>query len=275
MATLPTTDNARQRTGAWIKSDEIRLDTSSAPWMAIARAELGKKVHELAAKDAFIASLRQMLTLGENQRAAERLLQNFGQDSMLLGRQPGAFDPGRLSLGVKPLPDMARQFVGRMEAKALLKRNPEIEKYFQGVKTDPAFDKKAGRSFELAVTYEAEGEGRITAWCAAFVNWCLAQSGAPRRGYATAISWLDFGTPVAHPVSGCVTVVKPSKSTGSTTGHVGFFVRSEGTRVVLLGGNQRDAVSEQGFNAGNVLGHRWPTRFNHYLAAGTGNDALA
>ena len=156
-----------------------------------------------------------------------------------------------------------------MEASRLRGRNPEVNKYFDGVKTDPAYDKK-GRSFKIAPTYESGGYGKITAWCAAFVNWCLSQAGAPLLGYATAKSWLEFGTPVARPVYGCLTVIKPSSSTGSTTGHVAFFVEYRGNNVVLLGGNQGDAVSEVPFKESTVLGYRWPTNFNHYLLAATG-----
>jgi hypothetical protein len=59
-------------------------------------------------------------------------------------------------------------------------------------------------------------------------------------GYATAASWLRFGTPLPAPAYGCITVVKPSSDTGSTTGHVAFFVEKKGDALVLLGGNQYD-----------------------------------
>ena len=83
----------------------------------------------------------------------------------------------------------------------------------------------------------------------------------------------DFGTPVANPVYGCLTVIKPSSSTGSTTGHVAFFVAHRGDSVVLLGGNQGDAVSEVPFKASTVLGYRWPTKINQYLLAQQGVQA--
>lgn len=273
MATSTAQDTS-QASRPWMKSDEIQVDMSSAPWLDVARAELGKKVHELASQDSFLTEMKQSMKLEAQYGALDQQLRDFGNTRMLADKPSNPFDPSRFSLGVKPLPDMARQTVGRMEAASMQRANPEIDKYFQGLKTDPSFDKKR-RSFDLAPTYESDGEGRITAWCAAFVNWCLSQAGTPRLGYATAISWLNFGTPVVHPVPGCVTVVKPSKSTGSTTGHVAFFVRREGARIVLLGGNQGDAVSEVGFRESSVLGYRWPTLFNHYLAAGNSGAALA
>lgn len=252
----------------WIKSDEIRLDTSLSPWMDFAKAELGRKIHEMKADDSFIDSMRQALTLEERMRSIERKIEDFGKDSKLLGKAPSPFDVD-YDILPKKLHNPATSLLGTMEADRLRERNPEIGKYFQGVKTDPAWDRKS-RSFDIASTYARDDRGQITAWCAAFVNWCLIQAGAPYLGYATARSWLDFGTPVAHPVYGCITVVKPSSSTGSTTGHVAFYVESRGNNVILLGGNQGDAVSVAPFKERNVLGFRWPTRINHYLLAGTG-----
>lgn len=248
---------------SWMKSDEIHLDTSHAPWMQIAMAELGKNIYEVASNDEFIRSLRMALAL----QALEQQVQSLGASSSLLREQPKT---ERYQLLTKQLrPPKLGQMVGQMEASRLQDRNPEIQKYFTGLKTDPAYDKK-GRSFDIGSTHESQGYGGITAWCAAFVNWCLSRAGAPRLGYATAKSWLDFGTPVAHPVKGCVTVIKPSSATGSTTGHVAFFVESQGNNVKLLGGNQGDRVSVSAFKASKVLGYRWPTSINHYQLATTG-----
>lgn len=255
--------------GPWIKSDEIRLDTSQTPWMELANAELGKKIHELSANDEFIRSMRMALNLDAQMRAVERQAEKLAEGSLLLGGKPGPWDPGRHKLMTKEFQNPAHRVLGQHEAARLQERNPEIRKYFDGVKTDPIYDKKR-RSFEIASTYEAGGYGRITPWCAAFVNWCLRQAGVPHLGYATAKSWLEFGTPVARPVYGCITIVKPSSSTGSTTGHVAFYVETRGDAVVLLGGNQGDAVSEVPFKESKVLGHRWPTKFDHYLTARTG-----
>ena len=252
-----------------IKSDEIFVDTSSAPWMSFAKAELGKKVHELGANDAFIRSMRAALNVDSQMRLITQQMARLGTDSMLLGGKDGPWDAGRFNIFLKDLVNPAQQSLGKMEAGRLKERNPEINKYFGGVKTDPAYDKK-GRSFEIAPTYESAGYGKITAWCAAFVDWCLNQAGVPHLGYATAKSWLEFGTPVSYPVYGCVTIIKPSSSTGSTTGHVAFFVEYQGNKVVLLGGNQGDAVSEVPFKENTVLGYRWPTKINHYLLATNG-----
>lgn len=257
------------QTQPWIKSDEIYVDTTSSPWMTFAKKELGKKVHELSSDDTFITSMRTALTIDSRMRAIEQQMSSFGTNSILLGSTTNTSDAGRYKLISKELPNPAHQALGKMEATRLRECNPEINKYFDGVKTDPAYDKK-NRSFDIAPTYESGGYGEITAWCAAFVNWCLSQAEVPHLGYATAKSWLEFGTPVAHPVYGCLAIIKPSSSTGSTTGHVAFFVEYRGNNVVLLGGNQGDAVSEVLFKKSTVLGYRWPTKINHYLLATNG-----
>lgn len=255
----------------WIKSDEIRVDTSRTPWMDIARAELGKNVREIAANDPLIKALRTSLTTAALERSVTQQMEQLTAGSTLLGKKPGPWDPESYRLFTKELPDPAERALGAMEASRLREQNPEIDKYFVGLKTDPIYDKK-GRSFSIDSTHASGDAGYITAWCAAFVNWCLRTAGAPHLGYATAKSWLDFGTPIAHPVYGCVTIIKPSKATGSTTGHVAFLVERQGNNVKLLGGNQDRGtrVSESMFKADNVLGYRWPTTINHYLLAGTG-----
>jgi uncharacterized protein (TIGR02594 family) len=259
------------KVGLWIKSDEISLDTSKSPWMQYAKAELEKQVHELAADDEFISSTRTALMINARMQAISRQIEDFGNDSMLLRGKTAAVNTSRYNVLSKNLKDPTQQLLGKMEADRLRQRNPEISKYFDGLKTAPDYDKK-GRSFDIASTYKAGGYGQITAWCAAFVNWCLSQAGAPHLGYATAKSWLEFGTPVAHPVYGCVTVIKPSSSTGSTTGHVAFFVEFQGNKVKLLGGNQVHGtrVSESLFKESDVFGYRWPTKINHYLLATAG-----
>lgn len=245
------------RTMSGVKSDEVQLDTTKAPWMDIAKAELGKNIRELGSNDELVRSLRLALAT----EALERQIEGFGSDSLLLGTRSGPSDPSRYHVLSKELRKPPLQkMIGQMEANRLRERNPEINKYFESVKTDPAYNKK-GKSFDIPSTYEAGGYGNITAWCAAFVNWCLTRAGAPHLGYATAKSWLDFGTPVAHPIKGCVTVIKPSSSTGSTTGHVAFFVELQGNNVRLLGGNQGDKVSHMTVKdaKSRVLGYRWPT----------------
>lgn len=219
---------------AYMKTDSIRFDTSKAPWMEFAREELRKGVREHADYDSFA----KLLYLSVVQQKAS------GRPSYLLE-------------------GVARAGMGE----ALARKNPEVVKYFEGVKTDPARDpRNKSRAWDIAPVNEAHpGDWQVTAWCAAFVNWCLKQAGAPHLGYATAEAWLRFGTPLPAPVYGCITVIPPSKSTGSTTGHVAFYTRTQGDKVLLIGGNQGDQVTEMEAQANRILGYRWPTEFNYFL----------
>lgn len=93
-----------------------------------------------------------------------------------------------------------------------------------------------------------------TPWCSAFVNWCLKRAGVSGTGSAAARSWLTWGSPVAKPRRGCVVVL--ARDGG---GHVGFFIRATlDGRLVLLGGNQADQVSERAYPRERLLGFRVP-----------------
>ena len=94
-------------------------------------------------------------------------------------------------------------------------------------------------------------------WCSSFVNWTFAQVGIRGTGSALARSWLDWGQPLEHPVPGCV-VVLYRDDPRSWKGHVSFYLRTEGERIFLFGGNQLDAVREHSYPLNSVLGYRWP-----------------
>jgi len=234
MAKVPPTKPAVPMAPAYMKTDSIRFDTSKAPWMRFALEELQKDVKEHADYDSFAKLLY-----------------------LSLAHQKSAGRPSYLLEGV------ARAGMGE----SLTRKNQDVVKYFDGVKTDPARDPRGkGRSWDIAPVNEAQpGNWQVTAWCAAFVNWCLKQAGAPYLGYATAEAWLRFGTPLPSPEYGCVTIIPPSSSTGSTTGHVAFYTGTKGDNILLVGGNQGDKVTEMEAQANRVLGYRWPTQFNYFL----------
>ena len=94
-------------------------------------------------------------------------------------------------------------------------------------------------------------------WCSSFVAWTLAHCGLRGTGSALARSWLAWGEPLAEPVVGCIAVLW-REDPQSWKGHVGFFLRFEGDQVVLLGGNQREAVREHRYPRESVLAYRWP-----------------
>lgn len=96
-----------------------------------------------------------------------------------------------------------------------------------------------------------------TAWCSAFVNFCVDTAGYRGTHRANARSWLDWGVRLEEPCVGCVTVLWRGHP-DSPQGHVGFFASALPHRVVLLGGNQNNRVGYHEYGDGRVLGYRWP-----------------
>jgi uncharacterized protein (TIGR02594 family) len=96
-----------------------------------------------------------------------------------------------------------------------------------------------------------------TPWCSIFINWCCMKAGVQRTNKANARSWLTVGLPVDNPIPGDV-VIFWRESPQSWKGHVGLFVgfSKDLRQVFTLGGNQKDSVSIQGYNADTVLGFR-------------------
>lgn len=126
----------------------------------------------------------------------------------------------------------------------------------KGVRTAPP-----GQSNPRITAYHAgtniAGYDDKAAWCSSFVHWTLAQVGITGTGSALARSWLDWGQPLDTPVPGCIVVLTRNDPAG-WTGHVGFYLRTQGDQVLLLGGNQLDCVCENSYPLASVLGYRWP-----------------
>lgn len=99
-----------------------------------------------------------------------------------------------------------------------------------------------------------------TPWCAAFVGAMLERAGIRSSRFESAKSYLQWGVPIPEPCLGCIVVF-----TRDGGGHVGFVVGldKEGN-LLVLGGNQGDAVSIKAFPRDRVSGYRMPsTAFEH------------
>lgn len=125
-----------------------------------------------------------------------------------------------------------------------------------GVRSFPA-----GSSNPRVTEYHAgtniAGYDDKASWCSSFAQWALARAGVAGTGSALARSWLDWGDALDEPRHGCIAVLW-REDPGSWKGHVGFFVRLDGDEVVLLGGNQLEAVREHRYPRRQVLAWRWP-----------------
>jgi uncharacterized protein (TIGR02594 family) len=105
-----------------------------------------------------------------------------------------------------------------------------------------------------------------TAWCSAFVNGIAWELRLPRSKSAAARSWLSIGRAVtlSEAEVGFDVVVlqrgtgkQPGPDVLTAPGHVGFYAgRGAGGKVLVLGGNQGNAVCVEAFDEKQVLGLR-------------------
>ena len=94
------------------------------------------------------------------------------------------------------------------------------------------------------------------AWCAAFTNAMLARAGLRGTNSLAARSFERYGTKLAAPEVGCIAVFPRGKK--SWEGHVGIVAEVVGSSVVLLGGNQGNAVSLARYPIAKAVAWRWP-----------------
>jgi uncharacterized protein (TIGR02594 family) len=96
-----------------------------------------------------------------------------------------------------------------------------------------------------------------TAWCAAFCGACLERARITSTRSLMARSYLQWGTAIEEPRWGAIAVF--SRGTDPAEGHVGFWLGETEESVVLLGGNQGNAVSVARYAKSRLLALRWPT----------------
>lgn len=114
--------------------------------------------------------------------------------------------------------------------------NPEVVQYFAAI----------------GATWVKDDE---TAWCAAFVNWCLMKAGLKYSAALNARSFLTYGAATTTPVVGDIVVLWRISRDGPY-GHVGFFVKETHDTVFLLAGNQSNAVNVTEYDKTYLLGYR-------------------
>ena len=131
----------------------------------------------------------------------------------------------------------ARKHIGLKEVKGSA-HEPEIVQFWKDIKRGGIKDDE-------------------TPWCAAFVGAMLERSGIKSSRFESAKSYLQWGDLLTQPVVGCVVVF-----TRDGGGHVGFVVgQDKSGNLLVLGGNQGDAVNVRSFPRTRVSGYRWPTGF--------------
>jgi uncharacterized protein (TIGR02594 family) len=97
-----------------------------------------------------------------------------------------------------------------------------------------------------------------TPWCSSFVNWCLWKAGIKGTRDARAISWLDWGKEVRPQNIRPGDVVVFEWDSGGH--HVAFFKAQSPAagKMVVIGGNQGNRVSEATYPWSSVMGIRSP-----------------
>ena len=130
--------------------------------------------------------------------------------------------------------ELARQFIGLHEVKGR-EHNPEILQMWKDIKRGGIKDDE-------------------TPWCAAFVGAMLERAGIKSSRFESAKSYLSWGVQLKEPTADCIVVF-----TRDGGGHVGFVVGQDSVgNLLVLGGNQSDAVNVRAFPRGRVSGYRWP-----------------
>ena len=94
------------------------------------------------------------------------------------------------------------------------------------------------------------------AWCAAYLGACLERADIRSTRSLMARSYLSWGERLSEPRIGAVAVF--SRGRNPALGHVGFWLGETDDHVMLLGGNQGNAVSVARYPKSRLLGLRWP-----------------
>jgi uncharacterized protein (TIGR02594 family) len=120
--------------------------------------------------------------------------------------------------------------------------------------------KGAASNPRIVKLYKDAGHGKVdhdgVAWCAAFLGACLERAGQRGTRSLMARSYMQWGQALDAPRTGAVAVL--DRTSNPALGHVGFIVGETDTALLLLGGNQGDAVSVAQFPKSRLLAVRWP-----------------
>ncbi len=118
----------------------------------------------------------------------------------------------------------------------------------------------AAQNARILALYRDCGHAEIrndeVAWCAAFIGASLERAGIASTRSLLARSYLNWGKALEAGQLGAVAVLE--RGSDPSQGHVGFFIGETGDSLILLGGNQSDAVTVAAFPKGRLLGLRWP-----------------
>lgn len=134
---------------------------------------------------------------------------------------------------------IARKYLGQKELKGKGQDNPVIVGFF-------------AKSGHPAIKNDE------VAWCSAFVNAVMYESGYKGTNNLMAKSWLNWkdGEVVSTPRVGDIVIF--NRTNNPAYGHVGFFVKWDSNHIWVLGGNQSNSVSVAKYARSKLKGFRRP-----------------
>lgn len=100
------------------------------------------------------------------------------------------------------------------------------------------------------------GYGEETAWCSAFVNFCLDKVGINGTRSAMARSFTNWANDAGGYPYGAIVVLRGSR--GPQSGHVAFVTADKGERVEVIGGNQSSGGGRKYDTGGMVTKTTFP-----------------
>lgn len=175
----------------------------------------------------------------------------------------------KVSKGLAP-----RDYVGPITL-GELRRNPSPFTAPPEVKGEPVWLRRARQEIGVSEIAGKQHSKRVlsywelaklsfsddeTPWCAGFVGAMLEDCGIKSTRSGMARSYQTWGQPCGLLAGAIVVFWRGSKS--GTSGHVGFVVgKDQDGNVMVLGGNQSDAVNIKPFDTGRILAFRWPAGF--------------
>lgn len=107
-------------------------------------------------------------------------------------------------------------------------------------------------------------------WCSALICAMTELSGIRSARTDGAKNWLNWGVELKEPCDGCIVVF-----TRKGGGHVGIVVgEDEKGNLLVLGGNQGNAVNVKSFSRSRVTGYRYPEGYtpSKVLSKGNGTE---
>ena len=140
----------------------------------------------------------------------------------------------------------------------------ELAQRFIGIKEVPGSGDSHQVMAFLTLDNSWPGHDEVP-WCSAFVNYICWELRLPRSKSLAARSWLSIGSSInVHDAEAGFDIVilkrgganEPGPEVLDAQGHVGFFAGLEGNDILVLAGNQGNAVNIQRFPTEQLLGIR-------------------